>query len=55
MTDALLKLGSGATVNMEATGYMLRGFFEGMRRHIAFEREFLLSRVPGDGPAVGGC
>ena len=25
--------------NAEATGYMLRGFFEGLRRHIAFERE----------------
>ncbi|WP_147179900.1 MULTISPECIES: hemerythrin domain-containing protein [Alphaproteobacteria] len=46
LTDALLKLGSGATVNMEAVGYMLRGFFEGMRRHIAFEREYLLPRVP---------
>ncbi|SMC82673.1 hemerythrin domain-containing protein [Rhizobium sp. RU36D] len=52
LTDALLKLGSGARVNMEATGYMLRGFFEGMRRHIAFEREFLLSRLPGDDQAL---
>jgi len=42
LTDALLKLGSGESVNMEAVGYMLRGFFEGMRRHIAFEREHLL-------------
>ena len=42
LTDALLKLGSGEQVNMEAVGYMLRGFFEGMRRHIAFEREHLL-------------
>lgn len=25
--------------NPEATGYLLRGFFEGMRRHIASERE----------------
>lgn len=25
--------------NAEATGYLLRGFFEGMRRHIASERE----------------
>ena len=27
--------------NTEALGYMLRGFFEGLRRHIAFERELL--------------
>ncbi|MDQ0453867.1 hemerythrin domain-containing protein [Rhizobium paknamense] len=43
LTDALLKLGSGDQVNVEAVGYMLRGFFEGLRRHIAFEREHLLS------------
>ncbi len=48
LTDALLKLGSGVSVNMEATGYMLRGFFEGLRRHIAFEREFLLNRMPDE-------
>lgn len=45
LTDALLKLGSDDTVNMEAVGYMLRGFFEGIRRHIAFEREHLLAGV----------
>ncbi|EKF59740.1 hypothetical protein QWE_10967 [Agrobacterium albertimagni AOL15] len=45
LTDALLKLGSGDQVNMEAVGYMLRGFFEGIRRHIAFEREHLLQGV----------
>lgn len=27
--------------NHEALGYMLRGFFEGLRRHIAFERDLL--------------
>jgi hypothetical protein len=27
--------------NAEVTGYMLRGFFGQMRRHIAFERDFL--------------
>jgi hemerythrin-like domain-containing protein len=26
----------------EALGWMLRGFFESMRRHIAFEREYIL-------------
>ncbi|MCL6707802.1 hemerythrin domain-containing protein [Pseudomonas sp. R2.Fl] len=48
LTDALLKLGAGDAVNMEAVGYMLRGFFEGMRRHIAFETEHLLRRLPED-------
>ena len=48
LTDALLKLGSGEPSNMEAVGYMLRGFFEGLRRHIAFEREHLMMRLPED-------
>lgn len=29
----------------DSLGYMLRGFFESMRRHIAFEREYLLPIV----------
>lgn len=50
LTDALLKLGSGTPANMEAVGYMLRGFFEGMRRHIAFENDYILKMVPeGEG------
>ncbi|MCM2474891.1 hemerythrin domain-containing protein [Rhizobium sp. CG5] len=53
LTDALLKLGSGEPVNMEAVGYMLRGFFEGMRRHIAFEREHLLKEIPEDTVVTG--
>lgn len=28
--------------NVESLTWMLRGFFEGLRRHIAFEREFIL-------------
>ena len=45
LTEALHALGSGTEdVNVEATGYMLRGFFEAMRRHIAFEMEHLLSK-----------
>ncbi len=44
LTEALHKLGAGdPDTNAEATGYMLRGFFEAMRRHIAFESEHLLS------------
>ncbi|MBC7283494.1 hemerythrin domain-containing protein [Hoeflea sp.] len=45
LTEALHALAEGAEdINIEATGYMLRGFFEAMRRHIAFENEFLLSK-----------
>lgn len=45
LTEALHELGAGADgINIEATGYMLRGFFEAMRRHIAFESEHLLSK-----------
>lgn len=43
LTDTLTRLGSGdITVNAEAAGYMLRGFFESIRRHIAFEQQFML-------------
>ena len=31
-----------AAANAEALAYMLRGFFEGLRRHIAFEREHII-------------
>ncbi|MHB2264543.1 hemerythrin domain-containing protein [Aliihoeflea sp. PC F10.4] len=40
--DALYDLARGdPKVGGDTLGYMLRGFFEGMRRHIAFEREVL--------------
>ncbi|WP_158215740.1 hemerythrin domain-containing protein [Notoacmeibacter marinus] len=29
-------------LDAEALGYMLRGFFEGLRRHLAFERDHLI-------------
>jgi hemerythrin-like domain-containing protein len=35
----------GRDVNMEALGYMLRGFFESLRRHVAFERDHFSSAV----------
>jgi hypothetical protein len=42
LVDVLLRLGAGdQAVNPETTGYMLRGFFVSMRRHIAFEQELL--------------
>ncbi len=41
--DLLHKLGNGGKpANPEAAGYMLRGFFESVRRHIAFERDHLM-------------
>lgn len=40
--DALLSIGRGeSTVSADAAGYMLRGFFESVRRHVAFEQETL--------------
>ncbi|MEM6463983.1 MAG: hemerythrin domain-containing protein [Pseudomonadota bacterium] len=43
LSDALQEVGSGKDLkNPEAMGYMLRGFFEVLRRHIAFERDHLL-------------
>ena len=45
LTEALHALADGSDdINIEATGYMLRGFFEALRRHLAFENELLLSR-----------
>ena len=35
-------VGGLSEVSIDSLGYMLRGFFEGMRRHLAFEREFVL-------------
>lgn len=44
VADALRKVGEGETIrNPEAFGYMLRAFFESMRRQIAFEREQMLA------------
>ncbi|MFP1632106.1 hemerythrin domain-containing protein [Zhengella sp. ZM62] len=46
LTDTLLLLGAGDKgVNFDAVGYMLRGFFESVRRHVAFEREIVLRLV----------
>jgi len=45
LIEALHALGAAdPDINIEATGYMLRGFFEAMRRHIAFESEHLLAK-----------
>lgn len=50
LTEALLAIGHGAPVdNPETLGFMLRGFFESVRRHVAFEREHLLPAIAGAG------
>jgi hemerythrin-like domain-containing protein len=40
--DALEELAADQLANIDKLSYMLRGFFEGLRRHIAFEQEHLL-------------
>lgn len=41
--DALMAYGCGENrPGPDAFGYMLRGFFEGLRRHIAFEQEMIV-------------
>jgi hypothetical protein len=46
IAEKLIYLGTGGReVNMEALGYMLRGFFEALRRHVAFERDHFSSAV----------
>lgn len=46
LTEALLAVARGGEVkNAEAFGYMLRAFFESVRRHVAFEREHVLPAI----------
>jgi len=46
LSEALLAYGHGRPIeNPEAFGYMLRAFFESLRRHIAFERDHVLPEV----------
>ncbi len=46
LTDVLMDWAKGGNDrNPETTGYMLRGFFEGIRRHIAFEGEHIIPKV----------
>ena len=54
LTEALLDLGRGGPPpNPEALGFMLRGFFESKRRHIAFEREHVVPLVSEHQARVG--
>jgi hypothetical protein len=41
VVEMLRTIGSHKRFEAETAGYMLRGFFEGMRRHIAFEQDHL--------------
>ncbi|MEM9733378.1 MAG: hemerythrin domain-containing protein [Pseudomonadota bacterium] len=41
LTEALRDFVAGRDTNTDKLAYMLRGFFEGLRRHIAFEKEAL--------------
>ena len=51
LADVLFAIGHGAPIdNPEALGFMLRAFFEAMRRHIAFEREHVLPALARDRP-----
>lgn len=34
-----------ANIQADTLGYMVRGFFEGLRRHIAFEREHIMPMI----------
>lgn len=46
LTEMLLAIGHGAAIgNPEALGFRLRTFFEAMRRHIAFERDHILTAI----------
>jgi hemerythrin-like domain-containing protein len=47
LSEVLLAIGHGEAIdNPEAVGFMLRAFFEAVRRHVAFERDHVL-------PAIG--
>lgn len=46
VTEMLLAMGHGGRIDSaEAVGFMFRGFFESLRRHIAFEREHVLPKI----------
>ncbi|MBX3566776.1 MAG: hemerythrin domain-containing protein [Rhizobiaceae bacterium] len=48
VTQVLLSIGHGCAIdNPEAVGFMLRGLFETLRRHIAFEAEHILPAIAG--------
>lgn len=51
LADVLFAIGHGSPIdNPEALGFMLRAFFEALRRHIAFEREHVMPALARDMP-----
>ncbi len=58
LQDMLRSLGEGRpNLSPDAAGFMLRGFFEAMRRHVAFEQQFvvpLLELAMRHAPAIRG-
>ena len=49
ISEVLLKIGrNDSIVDAEKISWMLRGFFDGVRRHIAFEAEYLLPLLTMD-------
>ncbi len=52
VSEELLRIGHGGEIgNPEALGFMLRAFFESLRRHIAFEREHVVPTLLHNGGA----
>lgn len=48
VAEALLQIGARQPdLGAEALGFMLRGFFGGLRRHIAFERDYVTMIAEG--------
>lgn len=45
ISESLERLSHGQAVDTGQLSYMLRGFFEGMRRHIACEKEFIFPLI----------
>ncbi len=44
--ELLTQISSGTIPpNVEAAGYLLRGLFEGLRRHIAFENDYVIPKA----------
>lgn len=48
LAEALVKMSDGSSdLEAETAGFMLRGFFESLRRHMAFERDHILAIIEG--------
>lgn len=47
LSDTLSAFAAGREQNIGKLSYMLRGFFEGLRRHIAFEQEVIMPLLEG--------